>query len=114
MREHQQDFLNHKLMETVDTLYCQKHSLFHPNSWNQVFQSLPRPLVYKSKHLGMQTVSTNICERMGRSQELSEFQHGTVIGCHLCNKSCREISLLLTIPQLVVAIGNNSNSAMKW
>ncbi|KAL0165431.1 hypothetical protein M9458_041184, partial [Cirrhinus mrigala] len=23
---------------------------------------------------------------MGRSQELSEFQRGTVIGCHLCNK----------------------------
>ena len=26
----------------------------------------------------MQTASTNICERMGRSQELSEFQPGTV------------------------------------
>ncbi|CAI9552823.1 unnamed protein product [Staurois parvus] len=24
--------------------------------------------VYKIKHLGMQTASTNICERMGRSQ----------------------------------------------
>ncbi|CAI9556633.1 unnamed protein product [Staurois parvus] len=34
----------------------------------------------------MQTASTNICERMGRSQELREFQYGTVIGCHLCNK----------------------------
>ncbi|KAL7840514.1 hypothetical protein AOLI_G00258370 [Acnodon oligacanthus] len=33
-------------------------------------------LVYKTKHLGMQTASTNISERMGRSQELSEFQHG--------------------------------------
>jgi len=29
--------------------------------------------VYKFKNLGMQTVSTNICERMVRSQELSEF-----------------------------------------
>lgn len=27
----------------------------------------------------MQTVSTNIRERMGRSQELSEFQRGTTI-----------------------------------
>ncbi|CAI9562413.1 unnamed protein product [Staurois parvus] len=42
----------------------------------------------------MQTASTNICERMGRSQELSEFKRGAVIGCHLCNKSIRDISLL--------------------
>ncbi|CAI9609216.1 unnamed protein product [Staurois parvus] len=35
---------------------------------------------------------------MGRSQELSEFQHGTVIGCRLCNKFNCEISLLLNIP----------------
>ncbi len=55
------------------------------------------------KHLGMQTASTNICERMGRSQELSEFQRGTVIGCHLCNKSSREISSLLNIPQSTVS-----------
>ncbi|CAI9548731.1 unnamed protein product [Staurois parvus] len=46
----------------------------------------------------MQTASTNVCERMGRSQELSEFKCGTVIGCHLCNKSIHEISLLLNIP----------------
>ncbi|CAI9550106.1 unnamed protein product [Staurois parvus] len=46
----------------------------------------------------MQTASTNICERMGRSQELSEFKRGTMIGCHLCNKSICEISLLLNIP----------------
>ncbi|CAI9554920.1 unnamed protein product [Staurois parvus] len=47
----------------------------------------------------MQTASTNICERMGRSQELSDSKRGTVIGCHLCNKSICEISLLLNIPQ---------------
>ena len=71
----------------------------HPsNNWNQVFQSLPWPQVYKSKHLGMPTVSTNICERVDHSQQLSEFQHGTVIGCHLYNKSSREISSLLNIP----------------
>ncbi|CAI9623806.1 unnamed protein product [Staurois parvus] len=51
----------------------------------------------------MQTTSTNICERMGRSQELSEFKRGTVIGCHLCNKSICEISLLLNIPQSMVS-----------
>ncbi|CAI9566629.1 unnamed protein product [Staurois parvus] len=47
----------------------------------------------------MQTASTNICKRMGHSLELSEFKCGTVIGCHLCNKSIREISLLLNIPR---------------
>ncbi|CAI9611157.1 unnamed protein product [Staurois parvus] len=41
----------------------------------------------------MQIASANICGRMGRSQELSEFKRGTVIGCHLCNKSIRETFL---------------------
>ena len=50
----------------------------------------------------MQTVSTNICERTSRSQERSEFQHGAVIG-HLCNKSSREVSSLLNIPQSTVS-----------
>ena len=37
------------------------------------------------------------------SGNLKEFQCGTVIGCHLCNKSSREISLLLNIPQSTVS-----------
>ncbi|CAI9618394.1 unnamed protein product [Staurois parvus] len=40
---------------------------------------------------------------MDHSQELSEFKHGTMIGCHLCKKSILEISLLLNIPQLTVS-----------
>ncbi|KAL6485501.1 hypothetical protein MHYP_G00048930 [Metynnis hypsauchen] len=59
---------------------------------------------------------------MGRSQELSELQRGTVIGRHLCSKSSREISSLLNIPTVncqwdynkVEVIGNDSNSATKW
>ncbi|CAI9588445.1 unnamed protein product [Staurois parvus] len=51
----------------------------------------------------MQTASTNICERKGCSQELSGFSHDTMIGCHLCNKSIHEISLLLNIPQSTVS-----------
>ncbi|CAI9609501.1 unnamed protein product [Staurois parvus] len=51
----------------------------------------------------MQTASTNIYERMGRSQELSEFKLGTVMGCHLYNKSIHEISLLLNIPRSTVS-----------
>ncbi|CAI9534579.1 unnamed protein product, partial [Staurois parvus] len=51
----------------------------------------------------MQTASTNICERMGCSQDLSEFKLGTVIGCHLCNKSICEISLILNIPRSTIS-----------
>ncbi|CAI9570331.1 unnamed protein product [Staurois parvus] len=68
-----------------------------------MFQSLPWPQVYKIKHQGMQTASTNICERMGCTQELSDSKRGTVIGCHLCNKSIHEISLLLNIPRSTVS-----------
>ncbi|CAI9622556.1 unnamed protein product, partial [Staurois parvus] len=51
----------------------------------------------------MQTASTSICERMGRSQEFRQFKRGTVIGCHLCNKSICEISLILNIPLSTVS-----------
>ncbi|CAI9535287.1 unnamed protein product, partial [Staurois parvus] len=84
------------------TLYCQQYWDSPPNHWIQVFQSPPWPQVYKIKHLDMQTASTNICERMGRSQALSEFS-GSVIGFHLCNKSIHEISLLLNIPRSTVS-----------
>ncbi|CAI9576928.1 unnamed protein product [Staurois parvus] len=57
----------------------------------------------------MQTAFTNIGERMGRSQELSEFKRGTEIGSHLCNKSIPEISLLLNIPHSTV-----SDIITKW
>ncbi|CAI9574753.1 unnamed protein product, partial [Staurois parvus] len=49
------------------------------------------------------TASTNICERIVHFQELSEFKFGTVIGCHLSNKSTCEISLLLNMPQPTVS-----------
>ncbi|CAI9600439.1 unnamed protein product [Staurois parvus] len=51
----------------------------------------------------MQTASTNICKRIGHSQELSEFKRGTVIVCHFCNRSISEISLLLNIPRSIVS-----------
>lgn len=91
------------LWHVAHTLYCQTYSLTHPNDWVQVFQSRPWPQVYKIKHLGMEAASTNICERMGPSQELSESQCGTVIGCQLCNKSRREISSQFKIPQSTVS-----------
>ncbi|CAI9575148.1 unnamed protein product, partial [Staurois parvus] len=57
----------------------------------------------------MQTASTNICERMGRFQEFSEFKRSNVIGCHLCIKSICEICLLLNIPWPTV-----SDIIIKW
>ena len=51
----------------------------------------------------MQSPWTNIASRMGQSEELSDFQRGTVIGCHLSNKSVREISALLELPQSTVS-----------
>ncbi|CAI9619249.1 unnamed protein product [Staurois parvus] len=46
---------------------------------------------------------------MGRSQELIEFKRGTMIGCHLRNKSIHEIFLLLNIPRSSV-----SGNITKW
>lgn len=47
------------------SLYWPEYWDTPPNNWFQVFQSLPWPQVCKIMHLGMQTASTNICERMG-------------------------------------------------
>ncbi|XP_037621758.1 aminoacyl tRNA synthase complex-interacting multifunctional protein 1-like [Sebastes umbrosus] len=46
---------------------------------------------------------------MGRSEELSDFQRGTVVGCHMCKKSVREISALLNLPRSTV-----SAVILKW
>ncbi|CAI9594247.1 unnamed protein product [Staurois parvus] len=40
---------------------------------------------------------------MGRFQELCEFKHDLVIGCHLCNKSNRDNSWLLNIQRSSVS-----------
>ncbi|XP_070683688.1 aminoacyl tRNA synthase complex-interacting multifunctional protein 1-like isoform X2 [Pempheris klunzingeri] len=49
------------------------------------------------------------CGRMGRREELSDFQRGTVVGCHMCKKSVREISALLNLPRSTV-----SAVILKW
>ncbi|CAI9608649.1 unnamed protein product, partial [Staurois parvus] len=87
----------------VNTLYCHKYWPRPPNHVIQVFQSPPWTQVYTVKPLGMQTASTNIDERMGRSQELSDSKRGPVIGGHLGNKSIRDISWLLNIPRSTVS-----------
>ncbi|XP_067354720.1 aminoacyl tRNA synthase complex-interacting multifunctional protein 1-like isoform X2 [Channa argus] len=54
-------------------------------------------------------VSTYKTKGMGRGEELSDFQRGTVVGCHLCNKSVREIAALLNLPRSTV-----SSVILKW
>lgn len=57
-----------------------------------MFYSLIWPQVFTFKQTAS---STNICETIGHSQELSEFQCGALVGSHLCNKTSLNISLLL-------------------
>ena len=59
--------------------------------------------MYKIEHTAMQSPWTNIGSRIGRTEELSDFQHGTFIGCHLSNKSVHQISALLELPQSTVS-----------
>ena len=40
---------------------------------------------------------------MGRTEELSDFQRGTIIGCHLSNKSVHQMSALLKLSRSTVS-----------
>ncbi|KAM7009283.1 aminoacyl tRNA synthase complex-interacting multifunctional protein 1-like [Tautogolabrus adspersus] len=51
----------------------------------------------------------HFCSIMGRREELSDFQRGTIVGCHMCKKSVREISALLKLPRSTV-----SAVILKW
>ncbi|XP_076359062.1 uncharacterized protein LOC143251698 [Tachypleus tridentatus] len=42
-------------------------------------------------------VKTNIGSRISRTEELSDSERGTVLGCHLSNKKVRQISALLEL-----------------
>ncbi|GFW20819.1 transposable element Tc1 transposase [Trichonephila clavipes] len=46
---------------------------------------------------------------MSKSKELSEFDRGSKVGCHLCGKSVREIADILQKPQSTV-----SDVIVKW
>ncbi|XP_076347997.1 uncharacterized protein LOC143245519 [Tachypleus tridentatus] len=48
-------------------------------------------------------IETNIGSRIGRSEELNDFQRGTVIGCHLSDKPVCQISALLELAQSTVS-----------
>lgn len=53
----------------------------------------------KINHVASQSAFTNICERMGRSKELTESERGTVIGC---NKFLSSFLFLLDIVLLLL------------
>ncbi|GFT63492.1 hypothetical protein TNCV_869741 [Trichonephila clavipes] len=40
---------------------------------------------------------------MSKSKELSEFDRGSIVGCHLCGKSVREIAAILQKPKSIVS-----------
>jgi transposase len=46
---------------------------------------------------------------MGRSGELSDFEHGLVIGCHVSKKSVRDIAALFTLAKSMVG-----DMIVKW
>jgi hypothetical protein len=55
-----------------------------------------------ARHTAMQS-PTNIGSRMAYTDELSDFQHGTVVECHLSNKSVCIIFALLELPRSIVS-----------
>lgn len=57
----------------------------------------------------LRSTLTSVCKRMGRSQDICEFQHGTLTGCRLSKRSSPEISSLLNIPHETV-----SGTLTKW
>jgi transposase len=46
--------------------------------------------------------STSSMDSMSRSGELSDLEHGLVIGCHISKKSVRDIATLLKLPKSMV------------
>lgn len=58
--------------------------------------SVPLPRLCKFKHLAVQIVFTNVCDRMDHSKEL---ERGAVTGCRCFKKSLCESSSLVDIPQ---------------
>ena len=51
----------------------------------------------------MQSPQTNTGSGMGHTEEVSDFQCGTIIGCHLSNKSVHQISAMLKLPWSTVS-----------
>lgn len=74
----------------ADTVPIMDESIGTQLSIVQVF-SVSLPQVYEIKHLAMKSAFANICEWMCCSKELTEFECGTVRGCH----SYKQVSCFL-------------------
>jgi transposase len=46
---------------------------------------------------------------MGRSGQLSDFERGLIVGCHINKESVRDIATLLKLPKLMV-----DDMIVKW
>lgn len=57
----------------------------------------------KIKHVAMQSPKPSTDTRRSHTEELSDFNSGSAIGCHLCHESVRNISVLLDLPQSTVS-----------
>jgi hypothetical protein len=57
--------------------------------------------IYRCKSRQKAVCCSLLCSisSMGRSGELSDFEHGLVIGCHISKKSVRYITTLLKLPK---------------
>jgi hypothetical protein len=60
----------------------------------------------------------SITSKMDRSGELSDFEHGLLIGCHISKKSVRDTATLLKLPKstagdVIVKWKRESTIAMK-
>ncbi|CAI9599314.1 unnamed protein product, partial [Staurois parvus] len=74
-----------------------------PNHWIQVFQSPPWPQVYKIKPKACRLLLQTFVKECVALRSSVNSSMVPVIGCHLCNKSICEISLLLNIPRSTVS-----------
>lgn len=83
------------------TLYGQKYWDTPLIYWIQVFQSDPLLQAYTIKHLDMQSAFTNLCEKMGYSEELNSSLCCDT-GCHFCNILVHEILSLIDTPRSTV------------
>jgi hypothetical protein len=81
----------HYLIKTIRTSLCS--SKLKPTC------HYDRNYRYKRRQRAMCCSLLSSTSGMGRSGELSDFERGLVIGCHISKKSLRDIATLLKLPK---------------
>jgi hypothetical protein len=91
----------HYLIKSIRTSLCS--SKLKPRChYDRIYQ-------YKRRQKAVCCSLLSSTSSMGRSGELSDFEHGLVIGCHISKKSVRDIATLLKLPMSMVG-----EVIMKW